>query len=384
MNPVHTISFQIFLNQAVFSGSRFAFVLYAVSAQLSPVTAGLLVALFSLAPALGSVAMGKIVDRNGTQWPSRAFTMVILIGALLPCAGNGTLPLMVAGPLIGGGFFAFYLAMSTLVNSFSDAGSRSQNFSSMSIGASLGHGLGPMIAGICIDYLDHQWAMLVLATLPLVSLVVGEKCINRHVPPSGKARSARTQAAESWTSLLLHRRLRHVYWVSVLFIVGLDVFMVTIPIYGSILQLSASQTGLLVSAFALASLVARAVAGPLSRRLAAWQILLLALACTGMGFLFLALAGSFAGLLVAALVVGLGQGMGGPMSATALYEVSPPDRQSEAMGLRLSLGMTAQTVQPILAGIGVLYFSPAHVFGFAGVLLLLATFFERSQWVRKR
>src|SRR6185295_17335998 len=58
-------------NHSVLAGSRVVVSLDALSMGASPLTVGVLMALYALLPVLLSVAAGRISDRIGTRWPMR-------------------------------------------------------------------------------------------------------------------------------------------------------------------------------------------------------------------------------------------------------------------------------------------------------------------------
>ena len=70
-----------------------------------------------------------------------------------------------------------------------------------------------------------------------------------------------------------------------------------------------------------------------------------ALCCLGFG-----MSSNFTMLLLLAFGIGFGQGLGGPIGNAALFDVAPPHRSGEALGVRTAVMMSCQTVLPLLAG----------------------------------
>lgn len=384
MRRIYAIIFSHSCNQALFGASRFLASLYAVKLGASPFMVGVLVALFSLAPALFTVPAGRWIDRVGTQLPLRLCLVAMVAITLLPFLWPGLDALFIASPVIGGAFFTIYLAISTLLNHHSLREARAGNFAKLSVGISVAQGVGPLTAGICADHFGFGPAFAVVALFPLLgylsfSLAGGIG----HVPARGA--DAVTQAKKGrLADLLRHRDLRSVYLFSTLFILSWDIFLVMLPIYGSQLGFSAAQMGLVMSAYAVASITVRVAGSWLSRRYSTWQLMYVALVITAVSSAVFGFMSTLPLMMALAFCMGLGQGMGSPMAAAALYEVAPPDRVGEATGLRMSMGMAAQTALPLGVGSMGSLLAASHIFAASGLLLAAGAWVERRQWRRAR
>lgn len=382
MKPIHYLVVFLVLNQSTFSGTRFLVALYAVHQQASALVVGALVALFSAAAMVGAVAMGKLVDLRGTRIPVLTGTLLLASGVGLPLLWRDFAVLYVAAFLIGGAYFTVYIAISTLISKCGEPGERALNFSRMTLGTAVASGLGPMLTGLAIDHLGYAAALGLLALVPLLSLAVP---LTGRLPQAGPAASVTREGKGGGSVLALLRdpHLLPVYVISTLFILSLDIFVVMTPLYGTQLKLSASQIGLVVGAFALAAFVARIAVVPLTRFYTPWQLLLMALALAAVSTAVFGLISSASLLVVCAFVIGFGQGFGAPMYTAALYAAAPPERASEAMGLRMSLGMSAQTLLPLAVGSLGSFMAAGPVFWATGLLLLGGVFMQRKQWHSK-
>lgn len=381
---IYAIVFSHACNQALFGGTRFLASLYAVNLGASPLVLGVIVALFSLGPALFTVLVGRLIDRIGTQRPL-AVSLAVMTGiTLLPFIWPGLWALFLAAPVIGVVFFAIYLAISTLLNHHSTPASRAPNFSRLSVGVAVAQGLGPLTGGVCADHLGYGPAFAVMALFPMAGYLVF-RVIGRvgHVPAAAKPGQTR-QSHGSLFDLLRDRELRSVYMFSTMFILAWDIFIVMLPLYGTQLGFSASQLGLVMTAYAVASFVVRVAAAWLSKHYSAWQLMYMALAIASVSTVIFGFMTSLPLLMTMAFFMGLGQGLGAPMMSAAMYEVAPRERVSEATGLRMSLGMSAQTVLPLAVGsIGSL-FAASHIFAVSGLLLAIGLYTERRQWRRRK
>lgn len=374
----YLVAFQSF-NQSVFSGARFLAAVYAVHLGESPLVVGLVVALFSVAPTFLTVPAGRLMDRIGTRAPMVA-CQALMCAALLALSLKPGMPgLYFVACLVGAGYFAVYIGASSIADRLSGAERRAANFSRMSVGISVGQGVAPMILGYCVDHLGYPAAFAAAALFPLLGWATFGLARLAHLGPSAGATGR--QAAQGGTlALLRDPGLRPVFVISTLFILAWDIFLVMTPIYGAQLGLTASQIGLLMGSFAAASFAARFAAVVLSRRCTPWQILLGGLVVMAAGVILFGLVGVMPLLMTGAFLVGLGYGICGPMSNTTTYEVAPAGRASEAMALRLSLGMAAQSVLPLIVGSIGSFIAAGPIFVASGFMLLGGAVMERRQW----
>ena len=82
-------------NHAVLAGSRVTVSLAALDKGATPLTIGVLMALYALLPMLFAVAAGRFSDRAGVRRPMLLGTAAIAVGASLPIAAPG-LPMLFA------------------------------------------------------------------------------------------------------------------------------------------------------------------------------------------------------------------------------------------------------------------------------------------------
>ena len=351
---------------------------YAAHLGASPFVLGLLMALFSFAPSLLTVPLGRLIDRIGSRWPLPVAHVVMALAALMLYIWPRMELLYVLASLMGTAFFSVYLSANTLIGRLGPE-RRAANFSLMSTGIAAAQGVAPLMLGFCADHVGYPEAFALVAVYAFLCQAAFVFCRIPHLEPGQKV--AGGQAKKGGTmELLRDPGLRPVFIVSTLFILGWDVFLVMTPIYGTQLGLSASQMGMLMSAYAVASILVRFMGGTLARWYTPWQVLLAALVVASAGTFAFGSVSTMPLLLLWAFVMGLGQGIGSPMSTTAVYDAAPPERVTEASGVRLSLGMAAQTGLPLIVGSMGAVLPAAVIFWASGVLLAGGAWMERRQW----
>ena len=243
--------------------------------------------------------------------------------------------------------------------------------------------VAPLVTGFAIDEIGYAGTFLLLSALPLIpALVIGLNKLEFSGEIKTTDKAEPVPAGGVWT--LLHiPMLRRVLIAAMLSSVGWNLYTFLFPVYGAQIHLSASQIGLIVSSFSLASVVSRMFAPMLSRRYTAWQILLASLVMAAAGFAVSPFFSNVPVLVILAFWLGLSLGIGAPMSLALIYEASPPDRMGEVQGLRLSLVNGLQTVVPLTAGFIGAALGVGPVFWAVAILLAAGTYAIRSAWHAK-
>jgi MFS family permease len=105
-----------------------------------------------------------------------------------------------------------------------------------------------------------------------------------------------------------------------------------------------------LASYAAAAFVVRTVMPRLSKRLGPERLLAAAfLVGAGAYFLF-PVFGQIPVLMAIAFVLGLGLGLGQPLTIMMVYERAPPGRSGEALGMRLTVNKVMQIVIPLAFG----------------------------------
>lgn len=379
MKPIHWLVIFCALCHVTLSAARMATSLHALQLDADPAVIGLLIALYGASAALASVPVGRLADRR----PARPLILACLAllggGTLLPFFWESLIALGIAGLLVGGGYFALYIINSNLAARYGSGPERAGNFALMHMSLSGANVVGPLVAGFGIDYLGHAHTFLLLALLPvgaLALLLSGRLALVDELPPRRGGEGERGSLGE----LLRDPAIRPVYVMTVLFALLWDTFTLLAPIKGAGLDFSASRIGIVVSTFSFASFAVRGVTPLLARRFSNWQLLLLAISLGAGSCLAFGMSTGYAAMLVFAFGVGFGQGLGSPIGNAALFDVVPPHRSGEAMGLRTAVMMSCQTGMPLVAGAASSLLGVAPLFMLSGAVGLSGAWVYRRLW----
>jgi MFS family permease len=366
--PIYLIVLMCTLSHAGFGGSRVAISLYAINLGATPFTIGVLMALYAIVPLLLAVYVGRLADRVGPRLPMLIGTIGVTVGLLVPPIFPGLPALFVCALVLGSTFHFFFITVQGIAGGMGGSENRSRNFALVGMGFSAAGFIGPFLAGVAIDHLDHVSAFLVLAVFPLIPVLL--LWLKPGFLPKARKRvggEAKRSALDLWRV----PSLRKTFIASGIISSAWDLFQFYFPVYGHSAGLSASAIGAVLGVFALATFTIRIVLPKLARRYSEAQVLTGGIFVAAVAFaLFPAFENAYA-LAGVAFLLGLGVGCGQPMSMSLIYALAPPGRQAEAAGVRVTANNVTHLLIPVLFGSLGTAFGYAPVF-FSNSALLVA------------
>lgn len=360
------------LIHAGFAGAKVALPLHALSLGVDPFWVGVMMALWALCPMLIALYVGKLVDRVGARTPMLCGTIGVMAALLVPYFFPGVAALVVMALAVGTSFQFFFVPTQGITGALGGPEDRARNYSLLAVGFSVASFLGPLIAGFSIDYLGFRQAYLMLAAPALAAVIL--IWLRGGLLPKAAAPAGDERRKSSAFDLLRIGRLRDAIIASGLISIAWDLYLFYFPIYGNSIGLSASVIGMVISTFAAAVFTIRLALPALARRWTEFEILLYAIGFAGLVFvLFPFLHNPFL-LAAASFLLGLGCGVGQPMSMSLIYSLSPAGRSSEGAGLRVMFNHFTHMVVPIaFGGLGTL-------FGFAPVFVSCSALLIGGSW----
>jgi MFS family permease len=369
---IYLIVLSCVLIHAGFAGAKVALPLHALQLGVDPFSVGVIMALWALVPMLIALYVGRLVDRVGPRKPMLCGTVGVMTGLLVPYVFPDTFGLVIMAVVVGTSFQFFFVPTQGITGALGGPEDRARNYSLLAVGFSIASFLGPLIAGFSIDYLGYRNAYLMLAAPAVAAVIV--LLVKGSLLPKAAVKAGDEQKKTSSFDLLRIGRLRDAIIASGLISVAWDLYLFYFPIYGHSIGLSASLIGVVISTFAAAVFVIRIALPSLAKRWTEFEILLYAIGFAGLVFvLFPFLENPFA-LAAASFLLGLGCGVGQPMSMSLIYSLSPAGRSSEGAGLRVMFNHFTHLVVPIaFGGIGT-------IFGFAPVFVSCSALLIGGSW----
>jgi MFS family permease len=335
------------LNQAMHTGGRVAVALTALGLHTSPFVLGTVTALYGVLSMGLAVPAGKLNDRIGSRVPMFAGCVMYAAGAIVPAVYPSLPSLYLAALLIGVGNMTFQVSVQNVVGLLGRQQDRTRNFSALSIGVAGGAIAGPLIAGYTIDYAGFEPSFIVLALLPIASLVLlGVVPLALPEPQS----TERSRSNSRMGDLVGNSELRGIFIITGLHVMSWELFTFLVPIQGTYIGLSASTIGIIMGAFSAATFFIRMVLPQLAARFAPWHLIKGALVLAGVIFIATPLFTQVPILIALAFVFGCGMGASQPLSMALLHDAAPAGRAGDAVGIRTMVVAGAQTSMPLIFG----------------------------------
>ena len=353
------------------NSARVSFSLIALELGASPSTVGLLVGTFYAFPVVLSWPTGKYSDRVGSRWLLLLGAGFGLVAMAIPYFVRELAALFAAAALMGIAFTLYNVLLPNLVGLLSSPQERVRNFSNSSLVGGFSMVIGPLMAGLALDYAPHGAAPLYLS---LLSIAVAALVLRWGVTLPGGA--ARIASAAS-TNPLADREMVRILATSSLVQVGQDLYQFYIPVHGVAIGLSASAIGAVLSMYAAASFVVRLVMPALVARLGDERVLAYSFCFAGFGFMLVPFFESALALALCSFLFGLGIGCGQPITTMLIFSRSPAGRSGETFGLRQTVNNALRVSAPPLFGL------VATAFGLPPVFYLSALMMGGGGWIAR-
>jgi predicted MFS family arabinose efflux permease len=367
------------LAHTAFAGSRVAVSLAALGQGASPLVVGILLTLFAAVPMFLSLASGRLVDRVGVRWPLALALLALAVSLVTPTQSGSLLALAVVAAGAGTSFLFIHIAVQHAVGQLADAHDRSAQYSWLALGFSISSFLGPVVTGLGIDRFGFAQSFALLAALPLAALL--PLILTWRALPNPTTLHARSDDDSVW-DLLTDSGLRRVFVAMAILATAWDLYIFAIPVYGSIIGLTATTIGLIMGAFAVATFVVRLALPWLAPRADPWKVIFTAMVVAGVAYLLFPLTRSAVMLGALTFLLGLGLGSTQPMVLTLIHEGAPFGRQGEALGLRATIVNTSSTVLPLAFGATGLALGVGLVFVAMAMMLGGGAFYAQRFWRR--
>ncbi len=313
-------------------------------------TVGALLSLYAVAPIGLSLWAGRLSDRYGFHRPVHWAIALSLVGAALPVLSQHLGVLALSGLLTGGGLSIGAVAIQRDAGQRArDAGDLKRVFGWVALGPAMSNTLAPVLTGLLIDHLGFRAAFAFGAALPLAAAWAARQV--PQAPPNFENTAAMPQPAGGAWSLMRMPVLRNVLLVNVAMAAAWDAHSFTVPVVGHARDLSASAIGLVLSSFAVAATGVRVAILTWSARIGEQRVLVAATTLATLVMLVYAWLPGTLGMMLGSALLGVALGSVQPMVLSTLHQAAPPDRQGQALALRMLFTNVATIAMPLAFGL---------------------------------
>lgn len=378
MRPLPLIIILMVLDHVAFNGSRVAVSLNAINQHATPLTVGILIALYALLPALLSVKAGRWIDRIGVNKPLLIGSVGVGCGTVIPFIFPTLTALYATSIITGVSFMLINVSAYHAVGEMSAPEERPVNFSYVALGFSTSAFIAPMLTGVAIDQLGYRSTFFILSLFTVLPIIA----LSANLLPAPKVHASHEAMPKGDVmDLLRDADLRRLFIAMAILTVAWDIYGFAIPIHGSHIGLTASQIGIVMGAFAAATFAVRLAMPFIASRVKPWSLLATSLLISSISFVAIPFTNSVGLLMAIMFLMGLGLGAPQPMVLTLLHQSAPVGRAGEALGLRTTLINTSQTVMPLVFGVVGAALGMTPLFWGMAVALLGGSVFARKNGI---
>jgi MFS family permease len=350
----------------------------ALAIQAPASVLGLIGAGFALVPVLLALPVGRLVNRLGERRLMLAGSLVTVAASLVFLFGSGSITgLLLANAILGAGHLGCVISHQALVANGSAASRLDTMFGYYTFSASLGQAVGPLlISTLAGSAVQPETARMFLAgTVMSAALVL---LAGFTVPAAaGQGRSlAFGEDAGSITQLLRTPGLLRALATSAVIVSAVDLIVVYLPAFGAERGLSAGLVGVLLTVRALFSMASRVLLGRMSSAFGRTRLMVASILVSAGALGAVTIPMPVWGLFIVLAAMGLGLGIGQPLTISWLIEQTPPRQRGVALSLRLGGNRIGQLSVPsvmglLAAGLGAAGVLTATALAVASTLLLL-------------
>ncbi len=311
---------------------------------------GLLVSVYAVGRLILDVPGGYLVDRVGRRPVMLVSAVIVAIAAML-AATAGSFAQLVAWRLLQGiGSGLFTTAAMTAMADLGGVVHRGRALSLFSGAFLIGSSLGPSVGGLVASYWGLRAPFVVYGALAILCLI----WVYFQVPETASARLASSPILAPDEPGRPFPRLDFV-------LIGIVTFAVfftraggratILPLYAyTRFAMTAAQVGIMLSVIALINMIVLYPTGALSDRFGRKRAIVPGILLMAVAFGQMAFASSHLEILVGAVILGFGSGVGGPAPAAYMADLGPPARMGTVLGLYRAIGDLGFLVGPIALG----------------------------------
>lgn len=337
----------VLLWNAAYKGARVVNTLFALELGAAPFDIGLLIATYGVVPLALAIFTGRLGDRHGVRMPIATGLVVTGIGITLPFIWPVFWALFAGAAITGAGFILVQVSMQSLFGAIGSAAERTRNINLYALVVSSADFGGAILGGFAVDYLGHVRSFLAMGIISCAA-VLAMAFIFRRVPSAAPVSAG--SGRRRMTDLLRNQTLRRVLLAGAAVVAGVDLFQLFMPIYGHSIGLSASAIGITIGCFGAAGFVTRAMLPYLARRFGEERTLFYSMLLGAGTFVLIPLFEAPVALGLVSFVLGLGLGLGQPLTVILAYNHAPAGRAGESLGLRIAIINTSHVGVPALFG----------------------------------
>ncbi|REE72834.1 putative MFS family arabinose efflux permease [Rhodococcus wratislaviensis] len=335
------------------------------------VTIGIVTALFSLAPLLVAVRIGRAVDRRHAAAILRTGVVLTSLGVLVIAVSSDLIVLGLGNVILGFGQILVTVAAQGFVTLLSPPGELDRGFAGLTLGVSVGQAVGVPLVGLIAagssdgGGVETTLALTVMGVVSLAAIPFAWPIRERPQP----AESASKGDRQSVVSMISTTGMRPAVFSSLIVLASVDVVVAYLPVLGHEFGFSVLLVTLLLTARTAASIVSRAFLPWLLTRVPRQKLLISATLCSALPTALLPFVPDPVGMALLLVVAGFFWGIGQPLTMTWVAGLVTAANRAAALSLRLTGNRLGQVLIPLTAGAAAGVAGTSSIFVITGGLL---------------
>jgi DHA1 family tetracycline resistance protein-like MFS transporter len=375
--PLLIIFLTIFVNLVGFGIIIPLLPFYAQTFGASPLTVGLLFAVFSLAQLIAAPVLGGLSDRYGRR-PVLVVSLAGTVVSLVMMAMAQSLTVLFVARMIDGLSGGNVSTARAYVADVTEPKDRARAYGFIGAAFGLGFILGPAISGVLsrISYTAPIWAAAGITTVALMLAWF-------WLPESlRRSQAGATTPFRDLAAMMKRPGLRRVLVIDFVYWFAFAVFQTTFALFVSRrFGLDAPQTGYFFAAFGmLGAVVQTSLIHPVVTRLGDKPTFMMGLGFTAAGLVLATLSHSVALFAVTLVPLALGIGFGHPTMTSLVSRAARGDEQGRVQGAASAVESLGRTIGPMWGSASLQRFGEATPYvtaaGFLIVTLLLSAGYQ--------
>ena len=366
--PLLIIFLTIFVNLVGFGIIVPLLPFYATQFGASPLTIGLLFAVFSACQLLASPALGDWSDRYGRR-PVLIFSLAGTVVSFVMLAMAHSIGMLFLARIVDGLSGGNISTARAYVADVTEPKDRARAFGFIGAAFGLGFIMGPALSGILarVSYTAPIWAA---AGITLIATLMAWFWLPETVH---KAAAGTGMPFRALGEMLRRPGLRRMLWIDLIYWFAFAIFQTTFALVASHrFQLDVSQTGYLFAAFGiLGAIIQGACIRPIVQRLGDARTFLAGLLCTVVGLVVSTMAVTVWQFVAALVPLAFGIGFGHPTISALVSRSAGREEQGRVQGAAGAMESLGRAIGPVWGNAALGRFGDAVPYLSAAACLLL-------------
>ncbi|MBS1817336.1 MAG: MFS transporter [Acidobacteria bacterium] len=342
--PLLVIFLTIFVNLVGFGIIIPLLPFYAETFGASPLTIGLLFAVFSACQLIAAPALGDMSDRYGRR-PVLIFSLLGTVVSFVLMAMAHSIAMLFVARIIDGLSGGNISTARAYVADVTEPKDRARAYGLIGAAFGLGFIMGPALSGILAKY-SYTAPVWAAAAVTLVATAMAWLWLPETVH---RAAAGTGMPFRNLAEMMQRPGLRRMLWIDFIYWFAFAIFQTTFALFvAHRFGFDVSQTGYFFAAFGvLGAVVQGGFIRPIVHRLGDKPTFILGLVCAGVGLVGATFAQTVWGFTIALVPLALGIGFGHPTVSALVSRAGRGDEQGRVQGAAGAMESLGRAMGPV-------------------------------------